>query len=100
MFQFIKRHRKNLGLVGMTITAVSGGLYLAQKYMEKRSLEAEILQTRTLINKTRCRHQFESVLRYAYNILLCYIIYIYINLDAHSTSLFITFYLLGLLVTH
>ena len=63
MFQFIRRHRKNLGMIGMTITAVSGGLYLAQQYMARRSLEAEVLQTRNLINKSKHRQQFESVLR-------------------------------------
>ncbi len=63
MLQFLKRNRRKFGMISFGVAAVSGGLYLAQNYMAKRALEAEIYETRNLINRTRQRQQFESVLR-------------------------------------
>lgn len=64
MLEFLNRHKRKLGFLSFSVAAVSGGFYLAQQYIAKKSLEAEIAQTKTIINKTRHRQQFESVLRY------------------------------------
>ena len=66
MFQFFNRHKRKLGILSFSVTAASGGFYLAQQYIARKSLEAEIAQTRYIINKTRHRQQFESVLRYKF----------------------------------
>ena len=75
MLRFLRRNRKNLGLVGVGIAAVSGGLYLAQQYVAKKTLESQIYETRNRINQTRHRQQFEAVLRYD---VVFFDIYIYI----------------------
>ena len=64
MFQFVRRHKNKLGFVGIGIAALSGGLYVAQQYIAKQALEAQISETRNLINQSRHHKQFESILRY------------------------------------
>ena len=60
MFQFVRRHKNKLGFVGIGIAALSGGLYVAQQYIAKNALEAQISETRNLINQSRHHKQFES----------------------------------------
>ena len=64
MFQFVRRHKNKLGFVGIGIAALSGGLYVAQQYIAKNALEAQISDTRNLMNQSRHNKQFESILRY------------------------------------
>ena len=64
MFQFVRRHKNKLGFVGIGIAALSGGLYVAQQYIAKNALEAQISETRNLINQSRHHKQFQSILRY------------------------------------
>ena len=64
MFQFVRRHKNKLGFVGIGIAALSGGLYVAQQYIAKKALEAQISETRNLINQSRHHKQFQSILRY------------------------------------
>ena len=64
MLQFLYRQRRKLGVLSFSVAGIAGGFYLAQQYIAKKSLEAEIYQTKCIINRTRHRQQFESVLRY------------------------------------
>ena len=63
MLPFLRRHQQKLTFVGTTITAVAGGVYLAGKYMAQQRAESEVLERRSLLQKTKHRHHFQSVLR-------------------------------------
>lgn len=65
MFQFLKKHKNKVAFLGLTTAAGAGGLYLVNKYVEKKFAERQKAETEQMLEQIRRQHHFENTQRTA-----------------------------------